>query len=64
MAPSNAQIRSITANSSEKFGGTINNHNQITINQQPGQNAEQLATIVVDEITKAMNDAKRTYVYI
>jgi hypothetical protein len=64
MAPSNAQIRSITANSSEKFGGTINNHNQITINQQPGQNAEQLATIVVDEITKAMNDARRTYVYI
>lgn len=57
-------VRSITGNTMEGFGsgGTINNN--ITINQQPGQNAEELATIVALKIGEAVADARASSIFV
>ena len=59
MVPSSVRVGSVTGNSAEGFGGapvTINS--PITINQQPGQNADELAMIVAQKIGEAVADAR------
>ena len=50
--PGGAKVSSITSNSSEGFGTTI--HAPITIYQQPGQDSEELAQIVVARLGMAV----------
>lgn len=52
MMPGGARVASVTTNSSEGFGTTI--HAPITIHQQPGQDAEEVATIVVSRLGMAV----------
>jgi hypothetical protein len=59
MVPSSVRVGSITGNSAEGFGGgSTNVTNNITINQQPGQDADQLAMIVANKISEAVADAR------
>jgi hypothetical protein len=59
MVPSSVRVGSITGNSAEGFGGgSTNVTNNITINQQPGQDADQLAMIVATKISEAVSDAR------
>jgi hypothetical protein len=52
MMPGGARVASVTANSSEGFGTTI--QAPITIYQQPGQDSEELARIVVARLGMAV----------
>jgi hypothetical protein len=58
MVPSSVRVGSITGNSAEGFGGSTTVNNNITIQQQPGQNAEDLAMIVAQKIGEAVADAR------
>jgi hypothetical protein len=59
MVPSSVRVGSITGNSAEGFGGApITINSPITINQQPGQDADQLAMIVANKISEAVADAR------
>jgi hypothetical protein len=59
MVPSSVRVGSITGNSAEGFGGGPTNvTNNITIQQQPGQDADQLAMIVAQKIGEAVADAR------
>jgi hypothetical protein len=59
MVPSSVRVGSITGNSAEGFGGApITINSPITINQQPGQDADQLAMIVAQKIGEAVADAR------
>jgi hypothetical protein len=63
MVPGSKRIASITANSGERFGGGAVTNN-ITINQQPNQNAEELATIVALKIGEAISDARASSIFV
>lgn len=52
MVPGSARVASVTTNSNEMLGGYVNA--PITIYQQPGQDAEELATIVVTRLSMAV----------
>ena len=54
MMPPGARVQSVTSNSSENLGGTTTVHAPITIHQQPGQDAEQLASIVAMRLSEAI----------
>ena len=58
MVPSSVKVGSITGNSAEGFGGSTSVTNNITIQQQPGQNADELAMIVAQKIGEAVADAR------
>jgi hypothetical protein len=58
MKPPGSSIRSITSNSSENLGGTTTVNAPITINQQPGQDSEQLASIVALRLGEAIMHAR------
>ena len=58
MMPPGAQVRSITSNSSENLGGTTTVNAPITIHQQPGQDAEQLASIVAMRLSEAIMQSR------
>jgi hypothetical protein len=45
-------------------GDTININAPITINQQPGQNSEQLAALVAMELSNAINQARSSSMYV
>jgi hypothetical protein len=58
MVPSSVKVGSITGNSAEGFGGSTSVTNNITITQQPGQSADELAMIVATKISEAVSDAR------
>lgn len=60
----NVKVSSITSNSSEGMGGGVTVHAPITIHQQPGQNAEQLASIVAMELANAVRQARSSSMYV
>ncbi len=65
MVPGSVKIASVTANSGDGggFGGmTINNN--ITISQQPGQSADELASIVALKIGEAVADARAASIFV
>lgn len=60
----NVKVSSITSNSSEGMGGGVTVSAPITIHQQPGQNAEQLASIVAMELANAVRQARSSSMYV
>jgi hypothetical protein len=65
MVPGSVKVGSVTSNSSEGFGGgpiTINA--PITIHQQPGQDADDLAAIVAMKIGEAVSQARSASVFV
>ena len=64
MVPGSKRIASVTANSGERFGqgGTVTNN--ITINQQPGQNSEELANLVALKIGEAVADVRASNIFV
>jgi hypothetical protein len=60
----NVKVSSITSNSSEGMGGGVTVNAPITIHQQPGQNAEQLASIVAMELANAVRQARSSSMYV
>jgi hypothetical protein len=64
MVPGSVKVASITGNSAEGFGGGTNVVNNITINQQPGQDADELASIVALKIGEAVADARSSSLFV
>jgi hypothetical protein len=64
MTPGSVKVASITANSGEGFGGSYNINNNITITQQHGQNADQLAAIVVQKMGEWVEDARSSSIFV
>ena len=65
MVPSSVKVGSVTSNSSEGFGGgpiTINA--PITIHQQPGQDSDELASIVAMKLGEAVAQARSASVFV
>jgi hypothetical protein len=60
----NAKVSSITSNSSEGMGGGVTVNAPITIHQQPGQNSEQLASLVAMELANAVRQARSSSMYV
>jgi hypothetical protein len=60
----NVKVSSITSNSSEGMGGGVTVNAPITINQQPGQNSEQLASLVAMELASAIRQARSSSMYV
>ena len=58
MKPPGSSVRSITSNTSENLGGTTTVNAPITIHQQPGQDPEQLASIVAMRLGEAIMQAR------
>jgi len=58
MAPSSANIRSFTANSSEGFGSTINGGINVTVHAGNTSDHRQLAILVAREIGNAIGDVQ------
>jgi len=64
MTPGSVKVASITANSGEGFGGSYNIINNITIAQQPGQDADNLAAIVVQKMGEWVADARTSSIFV
>jgi len=64
MMPGSVKVGSITGNSSEGFGGGSTFNNTITIQQQPGQDSEQLAAIVVAKMGEWVSDARSSSIFV
>jgi hypothetical protein len=64
MVPGSVKVASITGNSSEGFGGGSTFNNTITIQQQPGQDPEQLAAIVVAKMGEWVSDARSSSIFV
>jgi hypothetical protein len=64
MVPGSAKIASVTANSREGFGTGANVVNNISIYQQPGQDADELASIVAMKIGEAVADARASSLFV
>ena len=60
----NVKVSSITSNSSEGMGAGVTVNAPITIHQQPGQNSEQLASLVAMELTNAIRQARSSSMYV
>lgn len=58
MAPKYASIATVTANSSEGFGGGNTINAPITIYQQPGQDPEELASLVAMRLSMAVDQLR------
>lgn len=65
MVPGSMKVASVTANSGEGFGGSpVNVTNNISISQQPGQSADELASIVAMKIGEAVADARAASIFV
>jgi hypothetical protein len=64
MVSGSVRVGSVTGNSAEGFGSGSNVVNNITINQQPGQDAEELASIVAMKIGEAVADARASSLFV
>jgi hypothetical protein len=60
----NVKVSSITSNSSEGMGAGMTVNAPITIHQQPGQNSEQLASLVAMELANAIRQARSSSMYV
>jgi len=58
MSPANASISTVTSNSSEGFGGNATIHAPISIYQQPNQDPEELASIIIMRLSMAVEEAR------
>jgi hypothetical protein len=58
MAPSYASISTVTANSSEGFGGSTTLNAPITIYQQPNQDPEELASLVAMRLSMVIDELR------
>jgi hypothetical protein len=58
----NAKVSSITSRQGEFGGGDININSPITIHQQPGQDAEELAAIVAMRIGEVVAARKASQI--
>lgn len=58
MAPSYASISTVTANSSEGFGGSTMLNAPITIYQQPNQDPEELASLVAMRLSMVIDELR------
>jgi len=64
MVPGSVKVGSVTSNSAEGFGGATTVTNNITINQQAGQDANELAAIVAMKIGEAVADARSSSIFV
>jgi hypothetical protein len=64
MIPGSMKVGSVTSNSSEGFGGQYSISNNITIQQQPGQDANALAAIVVQKMSEWVSDARSSSIFV
>jgi hypothetical protein len=64
MVPSSVKVGSITSNSAEGLGGQNSFTNNITIHQQPGQDAEYLAAVVVQKMGEWVSDARSSSIFV
>lgn len=64
MVSGSVRVGSVTGNSAEGFGTGANVVNNITINQQPGQDADELASIVAIKISEAVSDARAASLFV
>jgi hypothetical protein len=64
MVPGSVKVASVTGNSAEGFGGETNVSNYITINQLPGQDPEELASLVAMRIGEAVADARAANIFV
>lgn len=64
MVPGSVKVASVTGNSAEGFGGETNVNNYITINQLPGQDPEELASLVALRIGEAVADARAANIFV
>ena len=64
MVPGSVKVASVTGNSAEGFGGETSVVNNITINQQPGQDADELASLVALKIGEAVADARAASIFV
>jgi hypothetical protein len=65
MVKGSVKVGSVTANSGEGFGGgPVNVTNNISISQQPGQSADELAAIVAMKIGEAVADARAASIFV
>ena len=63
MMAGSVKVGSVTGNSAEGFGSNVSVSNNITIQQQPGQNAEELASLVAMKISEAVEDARAASIF-
>jgi hypothetical protein len=65
MVPGSVKVASVTGNSAEGFGSApITINAPVTINQQPGQDADELASIVALKIGDAVAQARSASVFV
>ena len=64
MVSGSVKVGSVTGNSAEGFGGGTTVTNNITINQQPGQDSDELASIVALKIGEAVADARASSIFV
>jgi hypothetical protein len=64
MVTGSVRVASMTGNSREGFGGGSPVTNNITIHQQPGQDAEELASMVAMKIGEAVAQARSASVFV
>jgi hypothetical protein len=62
--PRSVKVASITGNSAEGFGGQPSFTNNITIHQQPGQDADYLAAVVVQKMGEWVSDARSSSIFV
>jgi len=64
MMPAGAQVRQMYANTSELGGGGMTINAPITIHQQPGQDADYLASVVVQKMGEWVSDARSSSIFV
>jgi hypothetical protein len=64
MVSGSVKVGSVTGNSAEGFGGGTSVTNNITIHQQPGQDADELASLVAIKIGEAVADARSASIFV
>ena len=64
MVSGSVKVGSVTGNSAEGFGGGTSVTNNITIHQQPGQDADELASLVAIKIGEAVADARAASIFV
>ena len=64
MMPAGAKVKQMYANTSELGGGGMSINAPITIHQQPGQDAEYLAAVVVQKMGEWVSDARSSSIFV
>jgi hypothetical protein len=64
MMPGGARVRSITSNSSESLGGTSVGNINVTVNAGHTNDPDQLATIVAQRLSQAIQEVRSASVFV